>query len=166
MRNRYVALRVAGGLLLAAVTTAVADGTNTAAITAHTPAMTDPVSAEEAAGRVGDSLTVTARVASTFYMDSSERKPTFLNLERAYPNQALTVVIFGEHRDRFPAPPERLFLHRLIAVTGEVVSSQNRPEIVVSEPSAIHLLAEAPGTAPAGSSDAAAPDRLPPAPDE
>ena len=126
-------------LLSALILTAPAAETN-AAITADTPAMSDPVTAAQAEERVGETLTVTGRVVSTFFMETSDQQPTFMNLDEAYPNQPLTVVIFGEKRDLFEAPPEQLFNEKLISVTGEVILYKSRPEIVVAEPTAIRIL--------------------------
>ena len=104
---RYDARSLAATVLALAALAAGARAAETnATITADTPAMpAQPVTAAQAAERVGETLTVTGRVASTFFMESADRQPTFLNLDAAYPNQALTVVIFGEHRGLFEEPP-------------------------------------------------------------
>jgi|SRR6266700_8232835 len=54
-----------------------------------------PISASEAKDHVGESATVCGGVASTHYAASSRGKPTFINLDRAYPNQIFTILIWG-----------------------------------------------------------------------
>jgi hypothetical protein len=50
-------------------------------------------SAAEAKDHFGESATVCGEVASTRYVASSKGQPTFLNLDKPYPNQIFTVVI-------------------------------------------------------------------------
>jgi hypothetical protein len=53
------------------------------------------LSAAEAKDHFGESATVCGEVASTRYVASSKGQPAFLNLEKPYPNQIPTVVIWG-----------------------------------------------------------------------
>lgn len=91
------------------------------------------LSSQEAAQHVGETATVCGAVASAKYADRSRRKPTFLNLDRAYPNQIFTVVIWGENRAKFGAP-EHAFLGKRICAKGLIESYQGRPEIVATDP--------------------------------
>jgi len=50
---------------------------------------------EEASGHVGENATVCGVVASGKFADRSKGQPTFLNLDKAHPNQVFTAVIFG-----------------------------------------------------------------------
>jgi len=80
---------------------------------------------------------VSGFVASARYAESSMKQPTFLNLGKPYPNQDFTVVIWGLDRENFPQPPEKLYLHKNITVTGEVTTYRGKPEITVHDPSQI-----------------------------
>jgi len=51
------------------------------------------VSAADAASHVGETATVCGTVASAKYSAQSRGSPTFLNLDKAYPNQVFTAVI-------------------------------------------------------------------------
>jgi hypothetical protein len=77
-------------------------------------------------------------VASTRYLSRGNR-PTFLTLEAPYPDQALTVVIWGEYRGKFDEAPERMFRNREICVTGLIELYRGRPQIVASNPEAIRV---------------------------
>src|ERR1019366_870376 len=57
---------------------------------------------------VGESACICGFVASSHYAPTSKPKPTFLNLEKPYPNQRFTAVIFGDDRSKF-GEPERTF---------------------------------------------------------
>ena len=62
------------------------------------------LSAAEAKDHFGENATVCGEVASTRYVASSKGQPTFLNLDKPYPNQIFTVVIWGNNRSKFGAP--------------------------------------------------------------
>jgi DNA/RNA endonuclease YhcR with UshA esterase domain len=96
------------------------------------------ISASEAASHVGETETVCGTVASSKFASSSNRSPTFLTLDRPYPNQVFTAVIWGSDRSKFKEPPEVTFQGKRICVTGAIQLYKDRPEIIVSDPSQIH----------------------------
>jgi len=53
------------------------------------------ISAEQAREHVGQKMTVCGNVASTHYASTSRGNPTFINLDKPYPNQVFTVLIWG-----------------------------------------------------------------------
>jgi len=95
------------------------------------------ISAVDAAKYVGKSVTVCGRVALADYVVSSIGRPTYLNLDRPYPNHIFTVIIWGENRSSFPTPPEKAYSGKKICVNGTVTSFQEEPQIVVTIPSQI-----------------------------
>jgi DNA/RNA endonuclease YhcR with UshA esterase domain len=96
-----------------------------------------PLTATEAKAHVGQQATVCGKVASARWAMNSNRKPTFLNLDAAYPKQLFTVVIFEEHRGKFTPAPEAQFKDKRICVTGKIEEFRGTPEIVVSDPKQI-----------------------------
>ena len=92
------------------------------------------ISAAEAAAHVGESARVCGKVVSAKYATETRRQPTFLNLDRAYPNQVFTALIWGSDRATFPYAPESLLGQR-ICVRGVVELYKGRAEIIVSSPS-------------------------------
>jgi hypothetical protein len=93
----------------------------------------------EARQHVGQVATVCGTVASATFAARSRGQPTFLNLERRYPNQIFTVVIWGSDRGKFDPPPEIAFANRRICVTGTISLFGDVPQIVVTSPVAIRL---------------------------
>jgi hypothetical protein len=116
-------------LLLAAAWCAVAPAADIARITAL-----------EAADHVGETAEVCGRVASAAHIGSVKGEPTFLNLERPYPDQPFTVVIWGSTRGQFDGRPERMFDGKQICVTGEIGRHRGKPQIVVDDPGQIVLV--------------------------
>jgi len=94
------------------------------------------LSAGEARQHVGERATVCGVVASARYAERRRGRPTFLNLDKPYPNQILTIVIWGENRSKFGAP-ESEYLDKRICVTGDVSEHHGTPETIASDQSQI-----------------------------
>ena len=91
----------------------------------------------DAKAHVGEQATVCGVVKSARWASTSNRKPTFLNLDEPYPKQVFTVVIFEEHRGAFTPPPEVQFKDTRICVSGKIEEYRGTPQIVVTAPSQI-----------------------------
>lgn len=102
-------------------------------------AANQPISATEAAQHVGERETVCGSVASTHFASQSRGQPTFLNLDKPYPSQIFTVVIWGSARRQFSDPPEMYYSHKDVCVNGVIKNYRGTPEIVVKSPSQIYL---------------------------
>ena len=90
----------------------------------------------EAKAHVGEVATVCGRVVSARFAESSNRQPTFLNLDQPFPKQIFTVVIFGSDRSKF-GEPEKEFLDQMICATGTIEDYRGLPQIVATEPKQI-----------------------------
>jgi DNA/RNA endonuclease YhcR with UshA esterase domain len=97
------------------------------------PAGAATVSPEDAAGHVGETATVCGSVASAKYAASSRSQPTFLDLDRPYPNAPFTAVIFGSDRANF-GTPETTLQGKRVCVTGQIRDYHGKPEIILSDP--------------------------------
>ena len=87
----------------------------------------------EAKNHIGEQATVCGKVASGRYAASTRGKPTFLDLDKPYPGQLFTVLIWGENRAKFGAP-EETYRNKNICVTGQIQSYHGEPEIIASDP--------------------------------
>ena len=85
------------------------------------------------AGLVGETATVCGVVASAKYAADLRLQPTFLNLDKPYPDQLFTVVIFGDDRAKF-GPPETSLRGKRICVTGVIRAFRKHPEMVLKDP--------------------------------
>ncbi len=94
------------------------------------------ISAKDASAYVGQTVTVCGYVASTKYAYRSKGQPTFLNLDKPYPNQIFTALIWGSNRPAFGAP-ETTYSGKNICVSGLIKSYRGIPEIIVSSPAQI-----------------------------
>lgn len=96
------------------------------------------ISAAEAKNHVGEKTTVCGEVASTHYAARSRGNPTFINLDKPYPNQIFTVLIWGSDRPKF-GDPEEAYRSKHICVTGKITDYKGVPEIIAYEPSQINI---------------------------
>jgi hypothetical protein len=90
----------------------------------------------EAKAHIGETATVCGNVASSRYAASTKGQPTFLNLNKAYPNHVFTVLIWGENRRKFGAP-ESDYKDKRICASGKITEYRGAPEIIVSDPTQI-----------------------------
>lgn len=96
------------------------------------------ISAAEAKNHVGERGTVCGQVVSTHYAARSRGNPTFINLDKPYPDQMFTVLIWGSDRPKF-GDPEEMYRNKHICATGKISDYKGVPEIVAYEPSQINV---------------------------
>jgi len=106
--------------------------------TVATLAQVKKLTASEAKDHIGQEATVCGEVASARYAATSRGKPTFLNLDKPYPKQVFTVLIWGENREKFGAPEEK-YRDKQICATGKISAYRGEPEIIVSDPQSIEV---------------------------
>jgi DNA/RNA endonuclease YhcR with UshA esterase domain len=94
------------------------------------------ITAPEAKDHINESATVCGNVVSARFSASTKGQPTFLNLEKPYPSQIFTVVIWGSDRAKF-GTPETEYKGKRICVTGKIENFRGVPEIVASDPQQI-----------------------------
>jgi len=90
---------------------------------------------EDAAQYYGQTVTVEGTIVQT----KNTGKVIFLNFSPHWRTD-LKVVIFPEDAAEFPAPPEEMFLHRRIRVTGKIKEYKGAPEIIVRDPGQIEIV--------------------------
>jgi hypothetical protein len=96
------------------------------------------LSAAEAKDHFGENATVCGEVASAKYADSAKGQPTFLNLDKPYPNQIFTILIWGSNRSKF-GTPEDSYKGKKICVSGKITAYDGLPEIVADDPKQIRI---------------------------
>ncbi len=92
------------------------------------------VSPGEAARHEGETATVCGVVAAAKFLADAPSQPTLLNLDKPYPDQVFTVVIFGDDRAKF-GTPETTLQGKRICVTGVIKLYREQAEIILKDPS-------------------------------
>lgn len=100
-------------------------------------AISQTIPAEEVKNNVGKTVTVSGKVVDGAYLNSAYNKPTLLNIDKAFPNEIFTVVIYGENRRLFEYNPEEVLKGKIIVVTGKVTMYNGKPQIEVVKPNQI-----------------------------
>jgi hypothetical protein len=59
------------------------------------------LTAEEAKAHIGENATVCGIVAGVHYAATSKGQPTFVNLDKPYPDQPFTILIWGDDLAKF-----------------------------------------------------------------
>jgi hypothetical protein len=96
------------------------------------------LSASEAKDHIGETATVCGDVVSTRYAASTKGQPTFLNLDKPYPNQIFTVLIWGSNRSKF-GTPEIDYKAKRVCATGRITDYRGTPEIVANDPRQVNV---------------------------
>jgi hypothetical protein len=100
-------------------------------LTASVVFSADTISPEDAINHIGQQATVCGNVSSTHFSSRGKGQPTFINLNRPYPNQIFTILIWGSDRNNFPGAPENYYRSKRICVSGKIQQYRGTPEIIV-----------------------------------
>src|SRR5215217_3817479 len=98
------------------------------------------VKIEQLKEHIGDSIQTRGKVYSISYMERLKNKPTFINVGAAYPNQLLTIVIWGNVRAKLGYKPEQEFAKGFITVVGKVELYKDKPQIIIKAPEQLIIL--------------------------
>jgi hypothetical protein len=91
-------------------------------------AQAQTLTSAQAKAHEGENATVCGVVASEHTATSSRGEPTFINLDRPYPNQVFTILIWGDDRQKVGKLPEE---GSKVCATGMIQEYRGAPEIVV-----------------------------------
>ena len=75
----------------------------------------------------------------TYYAIRTENTPTFLNIGAKYPDQKLTIVIWGDIRKKLQGNPEEVFKNKEVCVIGRLETYKDKPQIVIQKPDQISI---------------------------
>ena len=94
----------------------------------------------EAQNHIGEVKTVCGKVVGARFVSSSRGKPTFLNVDRPYPNPIFTVVIWGNDRSNFKSNPENYYLNESVCVSGLIKSYEGVTQMEINNQQFISLV--------------------------
>ena len=100
-------------------------------LVSHCVAAPLTLSTTEAKKHVGENATVCGLVVDVHFASGSKGLPTFVNLDKPFPNQIFTVLIWGDDLPKFPENPAK-WQGRKVCATGTISEYRGSPEIVAS----------------------------------
>lgn len=86
---------------------------------------------EEISQHIGDSVQVSGKIFSGKWLQGATNRPTLLNMGALYPNQLLTVVIWGKDRMNFDYPPDKELIGKEVRLTGKLELYNSKPQLVL-----------------------------------
>jgi len=87
------------------------------------------ITATDGAKHIGERMTVCGSIAGEHTAASSRGTPTFINLDRPYPNPVFTLLIWGDDRGKVGTVPES----GKICATGIISEYRGSSEIVLHD---------------------------------
>jgi len=87
------------------------------------------IPASEASKHVGEQMTVCGQVVSKHTADNANGKPTFVDLDHAFPNQTFTVLIWDRDKSKVGDLPSS----GNVCVTGTITQYKGVSEIVLHD---------------------------------
>lgn len=87
---------------------------------------------------IGKDACVCGKVVSVKTVDNGKSNPTYINLDKAYPNQLFTVVIYGKDKGNFSYNFDSLS-NKTICVSGKIGQYKGTPQIIVNSEKQIEV---------------------------
>jgi DNA/RNA endonuclease YhcR with UshA esterase domain len=91
--------------------------------------------AKDAGKHMNENVVVCGMVYGGKYLSSADI--TLLDVGGTHPNELLTLVIKGDDRKKFKAPPEDVLKGKNVCITGQVIDYKGKPEIMITDPEQI-----------------------------
>jgi hypothetical protein len=88
---------------------------------------------EDAAKHIGENVTVCGKIYGGKFLENAQKQPTFLNMGDKFPNQPLTIVIWGNLRSKMSYKPEERYADQQVCVTGTIVLYKEKAQIEITE---------------------------------
>lgn len=94
---------------------------------------------EDISKHIGDTVKICTKIYGGRFLYRLKNSPTFLEVGDDYPNQLLTIVIWGKDLENFEDRPEMMYVYRDVCITGKLELDNGKPQIIVSKPTQIVL---------------------------
>lgn len=98
------------------------------------------ISTEQVKYFFGETTTVCGQVVATKYKINGKSDPTYINLDKKWPETVFTLMVFGKDRINFSYKPEEFLTDKKICVTGKVGEFNGTPQIIASDETQIQIM--------------------------
>lgn len=88
---------------------------------------------------VGKTITVCSKVQSTF-VTKGEKKTTYINFGKPYPNNTFTAVIFSSDSAIFKYNPSEYLKAKNVCITGKVELYKDKPQMIIKKEEQIRVI--------------------------
>ncbi|HIF15064.1 MAG TPA: DNA/RNA non-specific endonuclease, partial [Bacteroidetes bacterium] len=91
---------------------------------------------------IGQECKVCGTVVSTKYNKKGKGSPTYINLDKQFPNHVFSITIWGDDRKNFSFEPEMELMNKAICVTGIIKTFKGIPQLTLNSESQMEFLDE------------------------
>ena len=91
---------------------------------------------------IGQNACVCGKVVSAKYNENGKTNPTYINLDKKYPEQDFTLMIFGSDRQNFSYKPEEFLQGKTICVKGKIAEYKGSPQIIANKEKQIEIITD------------------------
>lgn len=89
---------------------------------------------------IGKDACVCGKVVSTKFSENGKTNPTYINLDKKFPDQVFTLMIFGKDRENFSYKPEEFLQGKTICVKGKVGEFKGTPQIIANKEKQVEVI--------------------------
>ncbi|QQR99173.1 MAG: DNA/RNA non-specific endonuclease [Sphingobacteriales bacterium] len=94
----------------------------------------------EAKDMIGKQSTVCGKAVSIKFVENGKSNPTYINLDKKFPDQLFTIVIYENVRNKLSYIPEEKLMNKEICVSGKVEQYKGVPQIILQKEKDIELI--------------------------
>ena len=93
------------------------------------------ISLNDVKNHINDSVEITSKVSEISYLPNAKNSPTIIYVGGKSPKQLLSVVIFGDIRNKLGYnPQEEKYLQGVVIARGKLELVNRKPQIVIKDP--------------------------------
>lgn len=94
----------------------------------------------QAKDNIGKNCTVCGKAVSIKFVQNNKSNPTYINFDKAFPDQVFTIVINETVRKQLGYIPEEVLSERTICVSGKIAQYKGIPQIYLNKPEDLEIL--------------------------
>ena len=91
---------------------------------------------------IGKDACVCGKVVSTKYSENGKTNPTYINLDKKFPDQIFTLMIFGKDRENFSYKPEDFLQGKTVCIKGKIGEYKGIAQIIANKEKQIEVITD------------------------
>ena len=88
----------------------------------------------------GQHATICGKVVAAKYKENGKTNPTYIDLDKKWPESVFSIIVFGKDRINFSYKPEEFLYNKRVCITGEVGEYKGVPQIIATDETMIQIL--------------------------
>ncbi|MBX7226676.1 MAG: DNA/RNA non-specific endonuclease [Chitinophagales bacterium] len=88
----------------------------------------------------GQNATICGKVVAAKYKENGKTNPTYIDLDKKWPESVFSIIVFGKDRVNFSYKPEEFLYNKKVCITGEVGEYKGVPQIIATDETMIQIM--------------------------